>query len=47
MADVIPWEFAMPAVMSGSMPLRITSAAVVWPMHTNRKVVMSIFSETS
>ena len=47
MADEIPCEFAMPAVISGSIPLLITSAAVVCPMHTSRKVEVSIFSETS
>lgn len=46
-ADEIPCEFAMPAVIRGSIPLLITSAAVVCPMQTKRNLEMSILSETN
>jgi len=45
MAVKIPCEFAVPAVINGSSPLRITSAEVVCPMQTNRSFVGSILPE--
>jgi hypothetical protein len=47
MAECIPCELAVPAVISGSIPLRITSAEVVCPMQTNLSFAGSIFPESS
>jgi hypothetical protein len=47
MAECIPCELAVPAVISGSIPLRITSAEVVCPMQTNLSFVGSIFPESN